>query len=98
MMRMLWRSVRLGIVFSSAVRRGTPRRWELLGGVHQFHEVREQRRHIAGTGARLRMTLEAERRPVGAMNALQSAVEQRAMGRAQIGRQRGFIDRKTVVL
>ena len=50
----------------------------------------------AGTG--LGMTLEAEGRPVGARDALQRAVEQRAMGGPQVGRQRGLVDREAMVL
>ncbi len=44
------------------------------------------------------MSLEAERRFVGAVNALYGLVKQGNMGHAQVSRQVGFIDGKTVVL
>ena len=46
---------------------------------HQVDEAVEQAAHVVRPGARLRMALEAERRLVGARDALQRAVEQRAM-------------------
>jgi len=49
-------------------------------------------------GAGLRVALEAERRHVGAADALQTAVEQGAMGSQYIVWQAGFGDGKTVVL
>ena len=50
------------------------------------------------TGARLRVSLEAESRAVGARDALQRAVEQGAMRRPQRRRQGGLVDRKPVIL
>ena len=48
--------------------------------------------------ARLGMPLERERRPIGALDPLQRAVEQRPMRRATIRRQRVFLHGETVVL
>ena len=50
----------------------------------------------AGRG--FRVALEAKRRLVGALQALQRAVKQADVGGAQVGRQRFLIHRKTVVL
>jgi hypothetical protein len=44
------------------------------------------------------VALEAEGRAVGAGQALQRAVEQAHVGGAQVGRQRGLVDREAVVL
>ena len=51
-----------------------------------------------GAGRRFRVALKAKRRLVGAGQTLQRAVKQADVRRPQIGGQRGFIDRKTVVL
>jgi len=49
-------------------------------------------------GAGFWVTLEAERRRVGARNALQRAIEQRDVGACAGWRARSTVDRKTVVL
>src|SRR5579872_2683279 len=61
-------------------------------------EALEQRLQVVRTGAGLRMTLEAESRPVLQRDSLQRAVEQRAMRGPDILRQRGLIDGEPVVL
>src|SRR5574340_866266 len=55
-------------------------------------------RFSTAAGARFGMPLEAERRRIGAGDALQRAVEQRNVGAAQIGGQGRRVHRKTVVL
>src|SRR5882672_7636925 len=65
---------------------------------HQIHEVLEQQRQIMRAGARLGVPLKTERRTVRARNSLQRAIEQRAMRGPQVGRQSGFVDRKSMVL
>src|SRR5580700_8989734 len=50
------------------------------------------------TGTRLRMSLEAESRPIGPADALQGAVEERSMRRSQGVGQRRFIDGEAMVL
>src|SRR3546814_12179741 len=81
-MRMVWSSRRLGM---SVV-------------LHRSDEPVEQRRHVVRSRAGLRMSLEAEGRCVGQLEALVGSVEQRAVGDAGVGRQRGFVDREAVVL
>src|SRR3954454_16982581 len=66
MMRMLLRSLRLGIA-------------------HQLGEAVEEIADVVRPGARLRVALEAERRAVGAGEALQRAIEERDVRRPQMG-------------
>src|ERR1700680_913121 len=49
-------------------------------------------------GTRFGMSLETERRPVGARDALQRTVEQRAMRGPQVAGQRGLVHCETMVL
>ena len=66
--------------------------------IHQRDEAVEQVADVVRPGRRLRVALEAERRPVGAREALQRAVEQRHVRRPQVRRQRRLVDREAVVL
>src|SRR5689334_9268386 len=43
--------------------------------IDQHHETAEQRAHLVRARARFRMTLEAEGRAIGALDALQRAIE-----------------------
>src|SRR5688500_8555675 len=102
MIRMLSRSVRRGMSGLCCLTlrllnlHGTR---ELLQTLHhEVQELLEQRPQVVRTGTRLRVALEAERRPVGARNTLERAVEQRAEGGPQHRRQARFVDRETVVL
>src|SRR3546814_7335068 len=70
----------------------------MRAGPHGLDEPVEQRRHVVRSRAGLRMPLEAEGRRVGQLEALVGSVEQRAVGDAGVGRQRGFVDREAVVL
>ena len=65
---------------------------------HQVIEAVEQRLQVVRAGARFGMALEAERRLVLEREALQRAVEQRAMRGAHVRRQRRLIHREAVVL
>src|ERR1700712_1570211 len=101
MMRMLSRSVLfgMGLPFSRFLSGGaavTGIRLDALD--HQIQEMLEQQSHVVGAGARLRMPLEAESRPVGARDALIGAVEQGAMCLAQRCGQRARIHREAVIL
>ena len=51
-----------------------------------------------GAGARFRMTLKTECRAIGEAHTLQRAVEQRAVGGAEVPGQTRLIDREAVVL
>src|SRR5713226_1612663 len=82
MISTLLRSVRLGT----------------LALVHQLCEAVEEIPDVVRPGARFGMPLETERRPVGAREALQAAVEQRQVRRLQIRRKRVRIDGEAVVL
>src|SRR5450631_1141231 len=100
-MRMLWRSVLLGMelpssrfLFDGIAVAGI--RLDALD--HQVHEMLEQQLQVVRTGTRLGMSLKTERRPVGARDALQRTVEQRAMRGPQVARQRGLVHRETMVL
>src|SRR5579871_3817321 len=68
------------------------------GLAHEADEAVKQVRDVVRAGARFRMALEAEGRLVGAGQALQRAVEQADVRRAQVGRQRLGVDREAVVL
>src|ERR1700756_4437101 len=103
MIRMLWMSVRLGTASASA-RLLTAQ--VLLGDLqlrleppqHQVIEALEEPTQIVRTGARLRMALETENRPLREGEALQRTVEQRAVRRHDSLGQRALIDREAVVL
>ena len=57
------------------------------------------RAHLVRPGARFGVSLEAERRVVGARDALQRAVEQRAVrGACTFAGKRRLVDREAVVL
>src|SRR6188474_2207716 len=66
--------------------------------LHRAHELVEEVRHLARSGARFRVALEAERGLVGVLDALQRAVEERAVRGAHVGRQRLLVHREAVVL
>src|SRR4051794_3313185 len=84
MIRIEPRSARLGTS-------GAPR-------LHHLHELVEQIAEIVRTGARLRVSLEAECRAIGTRQSLQAAVEERDMGDAHVLRQRRAIHGKAMVL
>src|SRR5262245_63516403 len=84
MIRMLLMSVRFGIPSS------------LL--LHQRGEAVKQVPDVARSRARLRMALEAERRAVGACEALQAAVKEGHMRRAKRRGHAGRMDRTALVL
>src|SRR5688500_15124456 len=69
-----------------------------FGIAHQPGEAVEQVAHVVRPGACFRMPLKTERRSVRAREALEGTVEERHVGRLQIGRKRSRIDGKTVVL
>src|SRR5688500_2256678 len=98
MMRMLWMSVRRGMSSVAPADHcpGTFPELDLQPADHRLGESFEQRQQVVRTGACLGVALEAERGPVGELDALQRAVEQRHMGGPHIGRQRGRIDREAM--
>src|SRR5258707_858156 len=69
-----------------------------LALVHQSCEAIEEITDVVRPRARFGMPLETERRPVGARETLQAAVEQRYVRRFQIRRKRVRIDGEAVVL
>src|SRR5258706_11339485 len=69
-----------------------------LALVHQSCEAIEEITDVVRPRARFGMPLETERRPVGARETLQAAVEQRHVRRFQIRRKRVRIDGEAVVL
>src|SRR5258706_5830093 len=69
-----------------------------LALVHQRCEAIEEITDVVRPRARFGMPLETERRPVGARETLQAAVEQRHVRRFQIRRKRVRIDGEAVVL
>src|SRR5260370_16919923 len=75
-----------------AVRLGT------VALVHKLCEAVEEIPDVVRPGARFGMPRETDRRPVGAREALQAAVEQRHVRRLQILRKRVRIDGEAVVL
>src|SRR5512138_356175 len=107
MIRMLFRSVRLGIRPPAGPSQGRPapprgaaNECERGGPsllLHQRHETVKEVADVVRPWTGLRMALEAERRLVGARKALQRAVEQRHVGRAQGRRQSLLVDREAVV-
>src|SRR5580704_15780833 len=103
MIRMLWMSVRLGTALRAAdhlaaqVVLGEPQ-LGLQAAQHQVVEALEQRLQIVRPRARLGMALEAERRPILEGDALERAVEQRAVRRLDPRRQSRLIDREAVIL
>src|SRR5258706_8607482 len=66
--------------------------------LHHADKPVEQITHLMRARAGLGVPLETECGFVGARDALAGAIEQGFMGDANIGRQRGFIDRETVIL
>src|ERR1700704_6800491 len=69
-----------------------------LALVHHLCEAIEEISDVVRPGARFGMPLETERRPVGAREPLQAAVEQRYVRRFQIRGERVLVDREAVVL
>src|ERR1700733_13281260 len=65
---------------------------------HELIEALKEGFHIVRAGTGFRVAPEAEGRTILEGQALQGAVEQRTMRRFHIRRQRGFIDRESVVL
>src|SRR5258706_12092500 len=107
MMRMLWMSVRFGMragrgpsalghLAADGQARGA--QLGLEPSQHRLREGLEQRAHVVWPGAGLRVALEAEGHPIGARDALQAPVKERAVRRDQILRQARFVDRESVVL
>src|ERR1700692_518596 len=101
MMRMLWRSLLLGMelpssrfLFDGIAVAGV--RLDALD--HQVHEMLEQQLQVMRAGTRFGMSLKTERRSVRARDALQRTVEQRAMGGPQVGGQCGLVHRETMIL
>src|SRR5688572_12219076 len=86
MMRMLFRSVRLGILLSFFVT------------LHECREAIEQVADVMRAGRGLGVALEAEGRAVAARQALKRVVEQADVGRAQVGRQALLVHCEAVVL
>src|SRR5438105_824831 len=76
-------------------------RSEVRGGLlflHQFHKAVEEIRHLPRARARFRVALEAVGGLVGELDALQRAVEERAMGGAHVRGERLLVNREAVVL
>src|SRR3954464_11914708 len=69
-----------------------------FGIAHQSRKAVEQIPNVVRARACLRMTLEAERRPVGARKPLEGTVEERDMRGAQVRSDGGGVDREAVVL
>src|SRR5438093_747167 len=66
--------------------------------LHQNGKALEQVIDVVRSWARFRVALKTERRPVGQLEALQAAIEQRHVSNAGVLGQRRGIDSKTVVL
>src|SRR5712664_1358181 len=66
--------------------------------LHQLCETIEEVPDVVRPGARFGMPLEAERRPIGACEALQAAVEERNVGGLEVRRERVRVDCEAVVL
>src|SRR5260221_11180497 len=112
MIRMLWMSVRFGMsgrrwrspsgpsAFGDLATDRQSRRAQqrLEPSQHRLGEGFEQRPQVMRTGAGLRVPLEAEGRAVGARDALETAVKERAVRRNEVCRQARFVHRKTMVL
>ena len=83
-------------VYVSALRHGGL----LLPGPcgYQCNKMLEQRRRVVRAGTGFRMSLEAERRLVSAMHALQAAIEQGLVRDAQSVRQARLVNREAVIL
>src|SRR5687767_563437 len=69
-----------------------------FGIAHQLREAVEEVTYVVRPGARLRMPLEAKRRPIGPRQALQGTVEEGHVRRLQIRADGRGIDGKPVVL
>src|SRR5437870_2604080 len=89
MIRIVLRSVRLGMAQVG---------YGAHSLVHHPDEAIEQITDVVRTGARLGMTLEAERGSVGPRDALQRPVEKRDVGHPRGCRQRRRVHREAVVL
>src|SRR6186713_837810 len=102
MINTLWMSVRLGNHIS--MQRASTLRHFLAGLarralciepiVDHCNEAAERAAHLVRAGARFGMALEAESRPVGALDALQRAVEQRLVRHLHVRAERGLVDRE----
>src|SRR5687768_13275024 len=66
--------------------------------LHRLHEALEEVIDVLRARARFRMALEAERRTIGELEALQAAVKERNVSDFRVLRQRRRIDREAVVL
>src|SRR4029078_650570 len=66
--------------------------------LHQNGKAVEQVIDVVRSWARFRVALKTKRRPVGQLEALQAAIEQRPVSNAGVSGQRRGIDSKTVVL
>src|SRR5215471_11354661 len=103
MIRMLWMSVRFGTDSVSA-RLLTAQ--VLLGDLqlrlqppqHQMIEALEEPAQVVWTGARFRVALKAEDRPLLEGKPLERAIEERAVRRHDSRGERALIDRETVIL
>src|ERR1700722_739982 len=87
MMRMLCRSVRLGMSAAAgalAQRLFGQFQLRLQAAQHQVVEALEQGLQVMRTGARLGVPLEGEGRAVGEAESLQRAIEERAGGRRKV--------------
>src|SRR6185312_13729441 len=108
MMRMLFMSVRLGTEVLSRAGSATAglaaclflglAKLGLKPAQHQVIEALEERLQIVRARTRLRVALEAECRPVLEGEALERAVEERAVRGAHVGRQSRLIDGEAVIL
>src|SRR5690606_12098994 len=67
-------------------------------GRHHVHESVEQPGHVMRTWAGFRVSLEAEGRGIGELDALVGSVEQRTVGDPHVRRQRRLVDGEAVVL
>src|SRR5580698_2414424 len=95
MIRMLWMSVRLPTLLAAAHGHLQLR---LQAAQDEVIEQLEQRLEVVRSGARLGVPLETECRAVLEGDALQRAVEQRAVRRPDVVRQRRLIDGEAVIL
>src|SRR5579885_3898544 len=101
MMRMLRRSVRLGMSTASGLMARLLlclAQLRLQAAQHQVIEALEERLQVVRARARLRVALEAECRTILEREALERAVEERAVCGAHVGGQRRFIDGEAVIL
>src|SRR4030095_16077251 len=105
MIRTLWISVRLGnhistrtaSTFRHFLASLARRALRIEAIVNHRDEAAERGAHFVRARARFGMSLEAESRPVGALDALQRAVEQRLVRDLHVRAERGLVDREAVV-